>query len=33
VKKQNIVAKINIDSHPAQVARAGDRVSYSLEVN
>ena len=33
VKKQNLTAKINIDSHPAQVARAGDRVSYSLEIN
>lgn len=33
VKRANQTLTILIDSHPAQVANAGDRVNFSLEVN
>jgi len=33
VKKPLISLKIHVDSHPAQLAMVGDRVSFSLEVN
>jgi hypothetical protein len=33
VKKQVMTLKINIDSHPWQLAKLGDRVYLSLEIN
>jgi len=33
VKRANQTLNINIDSHPAQVANVGDRVSFSIEFN
>ena len=33
VKKKTATLAISIDSHPSQVARVGDRVMYSLELN
>lgn len=33
VKKALVSLKINIDSHPAQLAMVGDRVSFSLQIN
>lgn len=33
VKRANQTLNITIDSHPAQVANVGDRVSFSLAVN
>ena len=33
VKKKTATLAISVDSHPSQVARIGDRVSYSLELN
>jgi len=33
VKKANATLKINLDSHPAQVATVGSRVTMSLELN
>lgn len=33
VKKRAATLVISVDSHPSQIARIGDRVSYSLELN
>jgi len=33
VKKATATLKIHLDSHPAQLAMVGDRVSMSLELN